>query len=106
MLLNVFANNLQKTGKFRINEEDIFTAIRDLMKQCKGGYTCCAMLAGFGIIAFRDPNGIRPLGMCSRPSSAAEYGQLEGHGGTTASLPSPSSAMHSALRISKTFKAV
>ncbi|CBQ71312.1 probable ADE4-amidophosphoribosyltransferase [Sporisorium reilianum SRZ2] len=80
VLLNVFANNLQKTGKFRINEEDIFTAIRDLMKQCKGGYTCIAMLAGFGIIAFRDPNGIRPLGMCSRPSSAAESGELEGHG--------------------------
>jgi amidophosphoribosyltransferase len=81
VLLNIFANNLQKTGKFRINEEDIFTAIRDLMKQCKGGYTCIAMLAGFGIIAFRDPNGIRPLGMCSRPSSAAD-GELplEGHG--------------------------
>lgn len=78
VLLNIFANNLQKTGKFRINEEDIFTAIRDLMKQCKGGYTCIAMLAGFGIIAFRDPNGIRPLGMCSRPSSAE--GVIEGHG--------------------------
>ncbi|KAJ1024151.1 hypothetical protein NDA16_002990 [Ustilago loliicola] len=80
VLLNIFANNLQKTGKFRINEEDIFTAIRDLMKQCKGGYTCIAMLAGFGIIAFRDPNGIRPLGMCSRTSSAAESGELDGHG--------------------------
>ena len=80
VLLNIFANNLQKTGKFRINEEDIFTAIRDLMKQCKGGYTCIAMLAGFGIIAFRDPNGIRPLGMCSRPSSAAESAEVEGHG--------------------------
>ncbi|KAJ1020316.1 hypothetical protein NDA18_005912 [Ustilago nuda] len=80
VLLNIFANNLQKTGKFRINEEDIFTAIRDLMKQCKGGYTCIAMLAGFGIIAFRDPNGIRPLGICSRPSSSAESAEVEGHG--------------------------
>lgn len=71
MLLNIFANNLQKTGKFRINEEDIFTAIRDLMVQAHGGYTCVAMIAGFGIIAFRDPNGIRPLGMCSRKSEAA-----------------------------------
>lgn len=66
VLLNVFANNLQKTGKFRINEEDIFTAIKDMMHQCKGAYACVAMLAGFGIIAFRDPCGIRPLGMAGR----------------------------------------
>lgn len=68
LLLNIFANNLQQTGKFRINEEDIFTAIGGLMKQCKGAYACVAMLAGFGIIAFRDPNGIRPVGMAIRKS--------------------------------------
>lgn len=68
LLLNIFANNLQKTGKFRINEEDIFTALGDMMLQAKGAYACVAMLAGFGIIAFRDPNGIRPVGMASRPT--------------------------------------
>ncbi|KIK59588.1 hypothetical protein GYMLUDRAFT_201751 [Collybiopsis luxurians FD-317 M1] len=66
LLLNIFANNLQQTGKFRINEEDIFTAIGGMMKQVKGAYACVAMLAGFGIIAFRDPNGIRPVGMAAR----------------------------------------
>ncbi|KAL0946773.1 hypothetical protein HGRIS_012947 [Hohenbuehelia grisea] len=66
LLLNIFANNLQQTGKFRINEDDLFTAIGLMMKQCKGAYACVAMLAGFGIIAFRDPNGIRPVGMASR----------------------------------------
>lgn len=66
LLLNIFANNLQQTGKFRINEEDIFNAIGGLMEQSKGAYACVAMLAGFGIIAFRDPNGIRPLGMATR----------------------------------------
>jgi amidophosphoribosyltransferase len=63
LLLNIFANNLQQTGKFRINEDDIFSAIGGLMEQCRGAYACVAMLAGFGIIAFRDPNGIRPVGM-------------------------------------------
>ncbi|KAF8512283.1 amidophosphoribosyltransferase [Gautieria morchelliformis] len=63
LLLNIFANNLQKTGKFRINEEDIFTAVGGLMDECKGAYACVAMLAGFGLIAFRDPNGIRPVGV-------------------------------------------
>ncbi|KAF8447857.1 phosphoribosyltransferase-like protein [Boletus edulis BED1] len=72
LLLNTFADNLQQTGKFRINEEDIFTAVGGLMKQCKGAYACVAMLAGFGIIAFRDPNGIRPVGMASRRASTGK----------------------------------
>jgi glutamine phosphoribosylpyrophosphate amidotransferase len=70
LLLNIFADNLQQTGKFRINEEDIFKAIGGLMEQARGAYACVAMLAGFGLIAFRDPNGIRPLGMATRRSPA------------------------------------
>ncbi|KAI9571452.1 nucleophile aminohydrolase [Boletus coccyginus] len=72
LLLNTFADNLQQTGKFRINEEDIFTAIGGLMKQCRGAYACVAMLAGFGIIAFRDPNGIRPVGLASRKAATGK----------------------------------
>ena len=63
LLLNIFADNLNDTGKFHINEKDIFVTMRSLMTQAHGAYTCVAMLAGFGIIAFRDPNGIRPLGL-------------------------------------------
>ncbi|KAJ1669358.1 amidophosphoribosyltransferase, partial [Coemansia sp. RSA 25] len=61
LLLNIFANNLQKTGKFRINEQDIFSAAAGLYGECRGAYAVAAMLAGFGIIGFRDPHGIRPL---------------------------------------------
>ncbi|KAF9212141.1 amidophosphoribosyltransferase [Podila verticillata] len=68
LLLNIFANNLQKTGKFRINEEDIFTAIKGIYDVCQGGYACVAMIAGFGIIGFRDPHGIRPIGFAKRSS--------------------------------------
>jgi len=69
LLLNIFADNLNDTGKFRINEEDIFVAVRGLMTQARGAYACVAMLAGFGIIAFRDPNGIRPLGLACRAAA-------------------------------------
>lgn len=53
-----------------MNEEDIFTAIKDLYQQCKGGYACVAMIAGFGIIGFRDPHGIRPLILGRRQTEA------------------------------------
>ena len=72
LLLNIFADNLQQTGKFRINEEDIFNAIGGLMEPSKGAYACVAMLAGFGIIAFRDPNGIRPVGMATRETATGK----------------------------------
>ncbi|KAL1931247.1 hypothetical protein VTP01DRAFT_10384 [Rhizomucor pusillus] len=72
LLLNILANNLQKTGKFRVNEEDIFTAIKDLYDQCRGAYACVAMIAGFGIIGFRDPHGIRPL-VVGRRATASGY---------------------------------
>lgn len=77
LLLNLFAHHLQRTGKFRINEDDIFTALQAMMKEAVGAYTCVATLAGFGIIAFRDPHGIRPLGMCKRKS---QMPQSDGHG--------------------------
>lgn len=69
-MLNILADNLQKTGKFRIDEDDVFRAIGEVMKQCNGAYAVVAMIAGFGIIAFRDPNGIRPVGYAKRPTVA------------------------------------
>ncbi|KAI8333704.1 amidophosphoribosyltransferase [Chlamydoabsidia padenii] len=72
LLLNVLANNLQKTGKFRVNQEDIFTAIKDLYRQIRGGYACVAMIAGYGIVGFRDPHGIRPL-VIGRRKTVAGY---------------------------------
>lgn len=69
LLLNIFANNLQKTNKVRIDEEDIFTAIKGMYEQCIGAYACVAMVAGFGIIGFRDSNGIRPICYGKREST-------------------------------------
>lgn len=62
-----FIEECDTEGPTSINEEDIFTAIGDLMKTCIGAYASIAMLAGFGLIVFRDPNGIRPVGLATRP---------------------------------------
>lgn len=61
LLLNIFATELEKYHKARVNNDDIFNALKGLFNLCRGAYACVSLLAGYGLIAFRDPNGIRPL---------------------------------------------
>jgi amidophosphoribosyltransferase len=61
ILLNVFAHELAKQESLQLRAEDVFAAVRGVHKRCKGAYAVVAMLTGRGIVAFRDPNGIRPL---------------------------------------------
>lgn len=74
ILLNVFAHQLSEMGKLRINEADIFSAVSGIHERCRGGYAAVAMINGYGIVGFRDPNGIRPLCFGKRQTEAGiEY---------------------------------
>ncbi|BAP55593.1 amidophosphoribosyltransferase [Thioploca ingrica] len=61
ILLNVLAHELHKLNKLKINHEDIFTAVRGVHQRCRGGYAAVTMITGYGLVAFRDPYGIRPI---------------------------------------------
>ncbi len=63
VLLNILAHELQvqSQGKLKVDPEDIFKAVSGVHRRCRGAYAVVSMIVGRGILAFRDPNGIRPL---------------------------------------------
>ncbi len=61
VLLNVLAHELQKTSKLTPGAEDIFEAVSQVHKRVRGAYAVVALIAGVGILAFRDPFAIRPV---------------------------------------------
>jgi len=65
VLLNVFALELERAVAdvpgHRLTPERIFRAVRGVHQRCRGAYAVVVMIAGYGLLAFRDPIGIRPL---------------------------------------------
>ncbi|MEY2698436.1 MAG: hypothetical protein RL720_392 [Actinomycetota bacterium] len=62
LLLNVLATELQGTvSGSELGPEHLFTAVENLHKRVEGSYATIAIIAGHGLLAFRDPFGIRPL---------------------------------------------
>lgn len=83
VLLNIVAHELQLQGKLQPQADDIFESVRRVHERCKGGYAAVAMITGYGMLAFRDPNGIRPL----------VYGKRETENGTEYMVASESVAL-------------
>jgi len=69
MLLNVFATELQsQVQNQELDPSHIFKAVRSLHKRIQGSYAAISLISGHGILAFRDPFGIRPLVIGKRVS--------------------------------------
>jgi len=61
LLLNILAHELQHTDRLELTPDDIFSAVTNVHKRVRGAYASVALIIGHGMVAFRDPNGIRPL---------------------------------------------
>ena len=86
VLLNVLAHELEKTSvKLRLEPQTIFAAVSNVHRRCRGAYAVIAMISGYGVLAFRDPYGIRP----------AVIGYKETDGGTEYMVASESVAIDS-----------
>ena len=102
VLLNVLADELQKeTNSAALDEGAMFNAITGVTKRVKGSYAVVALIAGYGLLAFRDPFGIRPLciGRIDTPKGpewmvASESVALEGLGFTFVRDVNPGEAIY------------
>ena len=61
VLLNIFAHELLSIDSQKFKVSDLFNAINGVHKRCSGAYAVVALIAGYGLVAFRDIHGIRPL---------------------------------------------
>ena len=85
VLLNVLAHEIERTTRGAdLQPQDLFTAVREVHKRVKGSYAVIALIAGHGVLAFRDPYGIRPLCLGKNDEGnvvvASESVTLEGTG--------------------------
>ena len=83
VLLNVFAHELQRHAEVRMDVSHVFNAVAGVHRRCEGAYAAVAMITGYGVVAFRDPWGIRPL----------VYGMRETADGTDYMMASESVAL-------------
>ena len=71
VLLNVLAHELERAASAQpLTPDQVFNAVRAVHKRIKGSYAVVALIAGHGLLAFRDPYGIRPL--CIGEGTGAE----------------------------------
>jgi len=85
VLLNVLAHELERATKgLPLTPADVFSAVSAVQQRVRGSYAVIALIAGHGLLAFRDPHGIRPLclgfGADGTTMFASESVALEGTG--------------------------
>ncbi|MFC0444413.1 amidophosphoribosyltransferase [Pseudidiomarina halophila] len=69
ILLNILAHEVYQQQSLKLTPDDVFATVSRVHRQIKGAYAVVAMIIGHGIVAFRDPWGIRPLVLGQRETA-------------------------------------
>lgn len=72
MLLNVFSRELRKQNMQRFSLSKLFSAAQKTMRRITGSYAAIILVAGHGILALRDPQGLRPLSVGRRKNKRGD----------------------------------
>ena len=74
LLVNVLANELQASiSGLELDPDEVFQAVSRVHDRVEGSYAAIALIAGYGLLAFRDPFGIRPLILGTRKHEDGHY---------------------------------
>ena len=74
VLLNVFAHELHDVAGLRLKPDDVFETVQRVHQRAVGAYAVVTLITGYGLVGFRDPNGIRPLVLGQRTTAnGVEY---------------------------------
>ena len=68
-LMHLLAYELYKTNFRKLTTSHVFRALKSIYEKCSGGFSVVALVSGIGIVAFRDPNGVRPLSLGTKKKS-------------------------------------
>ncbi|MDC0347158.1 amidophosphoribosyltransferase [Planctomycetota bacterium] len=69
LILFTLAVELSEIGDLQPDSESVFAALKKVLERVHGAYSVATLISQFGMVAFRDPNGIRPMVMGSRENS-------------------------------------
>lgn len=72
LLLNIFAHELQKCAGLTLSPDEVFKAVANVHRKIRGAYAVVSAIIGIGMVAFRDPFGIRPLALGKRKTEQGD----------------------------------
>ena len=83
LMLKIFSDALAKYNSLNFTPQQIFAAVKESQSQLEGAYAALVLIPGHGMLAFNDPNNIRPLILGVKINEEAESSYIFASESTT-----------------------